>query len=130
MRDAPPPSPIAGSFYDASYITVVTPGGLTDFTGNWGIGEQLDPGPVSISGSVTTSGGQPIRNATLTLTGGSLPGQVVVQTGNFGTYSFTGLQAGETYTIRVDAKRYRFAQTTQMVTPMNNVSNVNFVANP
>ena len=27
-------------------------------TGDWGIGEMLDPGPVSISGSVTQSGGQ------------------------------------------------------------------------
>jgi hypothetical protein len=124
------PSLIFGSFYDASYITVVTPGGITDFTGNWGVGEQLDPGPVSISGSVTTSGGQPIRNALLTISGGNLPSPISVQTGNFGTYSFTNLQAGESYTVRVDVKRYRFAQPTQLVTPMTNVGNVNFVANP
>lgn len=110
--------------------TFNTPENITFINGDWGIGAQLDPGPVSISGSVTTSGGQPIRNATLTLTGGGLPAPVQAQTGNFGTYIFTGLQAGETYTIRVDAKRYRFGQTTQQVTPMNNVGNVNFVANP
>jgi hypothetical protein len=124
------PTPIAGSFYDGSYITVVTPGGITDFTGNWGVGAQLDPSPVSISGTVTTSGGQPIRNATLTISGGNLPSPVTVQTGNFGTYGFSNLQAGETYTVRVDVKRYRFAQPTQQVTPMNNVGNVNFVASP
>jgi len=124
------PSLIFGSFYDASYITVVTPGGLTDFTGNWGVGEQLDPSPVSISGSVTTSSGQPIRNATMTLTGGNLPAPVQAQTGNFGTYVFNGVQAGEGYTVRVDAKRYRFAQTTLSVTPFSNTGNINFVANP
>jgi hypothetical protein len=110
--------------------TVSTPAGLVDFTGTWGIGGQLDPGPVSISGSVTTSGGQPIRNATLTLTGGGLQTPISIQTGTLGTYAFNSLQAGEPYTVRVDGKRYRFAQATQLVTPMSNVSNINFTANP
>jgi hypothetical protein len=125
-----PPVMIGGSVPLPNSNTVSSPAGITDFTGNWGVGAQLDPGPVSISGSVTTSGGQPIRNATLTISGGNLPSPMTVQTGNFGTYSFTNLQAGETYTVRVDVKRYRFAQPTQLVTPMSNVSNVNFVANP
>lgn len=99
-------------------------------TSNLGIGEMLDPGPVSVSGTVTTAGGQPIRNALLTISGGNLPAPVQTQTGNFGTYIFEGLQAGETYTIRVDAKRFRFSPVTQQVTPLGNVGNVNFVANP
>jgi hypothetical protein len=77
---------------------------------------------------VTTSGGQPIRNATLTLTGGNLQAPITVQTGNFGTYSFTNLLAGETYTVRVDVKRYRFAQPTQIVVPVSSISNPNFAA--
>ena len=124
------PVMIGGSVPLPNSNTVSTPDGVTQFTGDWGIGEQLDPGPVSIGGTVTTSGGQPIRNATLTISGGNLPSPVTAQTGNFGTYSFTGLQAGEAYTVRVDVKRYRFAQPTQMVTPFGNVGNVNFVANP
>jgi hypothetical protein len=125
-----PPVMIAGSVPLPNSNTVSSPAGVTEFTGSWGIGGQLDPGPVSISGSVTTAGGQPIRNAVLTISGGNLPAPVTVQTGNFGTYSFGSLQAGEAYTVRVDVKRYRFAQPTQLVTPMSNVSNVNFVANP
>lgn len=125
-----PPQMIAGSVPLPNSNTVSTPSGIVDFTGIWGIGGQLDPGPVSIGGSITTAGGQPIRNATLTLTGGGLPAPVSLQTGTFGTYAFTNLQAGETYSVRVDSKRYRFAQTTQPVTPMSNVSNINFVANP
>jgi hypothetical protein len=119
---------VAGS-HDPAANSFLSP--VTTFLGGvWGIGAQLDPGPVSISGNVTTSGGQPIRNAALTISGGNLPSPVTVQTGNFGTYSFGNLQAGEAYTVRVDVKRYRFQQTTQIVTPMGNVSNVNFVANP
>jgi hypothetical protein len=125
-----PPVVVPGSSVDGSSDRALTPQGTTEFTGDWGIGEQLDPGPVSISGTVMTSGGQPIRNALLTLTGGNLPAPLTVQTGNFGTYSFTNLQAGETYTVRVDVKRYRFTPATQMVTPLGNVANVNFVANP
>jgi hypothetical protein len=103
---------------------------LTDLTGDWGIGAQLDPGPVSISGSVTQAGGQPIANATLTISGGNLPAPIVTQTGSFGLYQFSGLQAGETYNVRVDVKRYRFSVNVQPVTPTGNVTNVNFVANP
>jgi hypothetical protein len=125
-----PPVMVGGSVPLPDSNTVSSQAGVTQFTGDWGIGEQLDPGPVSISGSVTTSGGQPIRNATLTITGGNLPSPVTAQSGNFGTYSFTGLQAGESYTVRVDVKRYRFAQPTQLVTPFGNVGNLNFVANP
>jgi hypothetical protein len=121
---------VTGSTTQPNSNTVSTASGTTFFTGNWGIGGQLDPGPVSISGSVTTAGGQPIRNARLTISGGNLPAPAEVQTGNFGTYSFGNLQAGEAYAIRVDVKRYRFSQTTQIVTPMGNVSNVNFIANP
>jgi hypothetical protein len=103
---------------------------MTEFTGDWGIGEQLDPGPVSISGSVTQSGGQPIANALVTISGGNLPAPIRTQTGSFGLYQFSNLQAGETYTVRVDVKRFRFSVNNQQVTPLGNVSNVNFVANP
>lgn len=124
-----PPTQV-GSGIDTNANTIQSFPNLTDFTGDWGIGERLDPGPVSISGSVTTSGGLAISNATVTISGGGLPSPIVTQTGSFGTYQFTNLQAGETYTVRVDAKRYRFSPNTQLVTPLSNVSDVNFVANP
>jgi hypothetical protein len=105
-----------------------TPAGITNFTGNWGIGEQSESAPVSISGTVTAFGGQPIANALLTLSGGNLPSPIQVQTGSFGIYQFSNLQAGSTYTVRVDVKRFRFSQNTQVMTPAGNVSNVNFTA--
>lgn len=108
---------------------LVTETDIDQLTGNWGLG-VADPGPVSISGAVTTSGGQPIRNATLRISGGNLPAPVDAITGSFGTYSFPGLQAGESYTISVSAKRYRFTPISQVVTPAGNIGNVNFAANP
>jgi hypothetical protein len=115
---------------NAALNQVVSFSDIGILTGDWGIGEQLDPGPVSIGGSVTTSGGQPIANALLTISGGNLPAPIHAQTGSFGLYQFSNLQAGETYTVRVDVKRFRFSVNTQQVTPLGNVSNVNFVANP
>jgi hypothetical protein len=109
---------------------IQSPFGITDYTGDWGAGNDLDPGPVSISGGVFTSGGAGIRNAIVTISGGNLPQPVIVQTGSFGTYVFNGLLAGEVYTVHVGVKRYRFTSTSQQVTPMGNVTNVNFVANP
>jgi hypothetical protein len=132
------PNPVDINGNQANYRRYRSNGGapveVTDLdvdalTGNWGLG-VVDPGPVSISGGVFTSSGQPIRSAVVTISGGNLPAPVEAVTGNFGTYGFTGLQAGEVYTIKVSAKRYRFSPSQQMVTPTGNVANVNFTANP
>jgi hypothetical protein len=120
--------PFAEHFPGTNTITTVS--GITELTGLWGVGEMVDPGPVSISGTVLTSGGAGIRNAVVTITGGNLPGPVNAQTGQFGTYLFSGLQAGEVYTVRVSAKRFRFSINSQQVTPFADTTGVNFTANP
>lgn len=83
----------------------------------------------SVSGSVTSYDGLPIRNAMMVLSGGSPPAPQTAQTGNFGTYSFIYLTVGETYTIRVGAKRYRFAQSSVQIEAYGDIT-LNFVANP
>jgi hypothetical protein len=110
---------------------VQTSGSESVMTGKWGVGEMAVAfTPVSISGSVLTSGGAGVRNAVVTISGGNLPAPVVFQTGQFGTYLFEGLQPGWAYTVRVAAKRFRFAQSSQIVTPQANAANLNFTANP
>lgn len=84
---------------------------------------------VAISGRVLTATGQPIRSASVTISGGNLPVPVVATTGNFGNYSFEGLEIGATYSIAVSAKRYRFGGP-QAVILSGDVANVDFVANP
>jgi hypothetical protein len=84
---------------------------------------------VAISGRVLTATGQPIRNATVTISGGNLQAPLVVVTGNFGIYSFEGLEGGVSYSITAAAKRYRFGGA-RIVTPSADVTNIDFVANP
>jgi Carboxypeptidase regulatory-like domain len=123
------PVQVAGGTVNTGTNTVTGPPAISALNGDWGIGAQ-DAGPVTISGSVTTANGAGIRNAIVTLSGGNLPGPVVRQTGSFGTYLFENVQAGQTYTVQVSAKRFRFAVTSQVVTPIGHVANLNFVANP
>jgi hypothetical protein len=103
---------------------------ITDLNGEWGVGPQLDPGLISISGRVTTASGNPIRNATVTISGGNLPSPVTVLTGSLGTYVFSGLQAGVGYNVSASAKRFRFPPGGRNVTPAGDVENFDFIANP
>lgn len=84
---------------------------------------------VSVSGSVRTASGLPIRNASVRIFGGDLSEPVTVATGSFGLFSFNGLRAGQTYFITVSAGRYSFAEPVRTVVPMDNVDDLDFVAN-
>lgn len=121
-------SPIVVASTVSTGNNLVTATGVTDLTAGWGISER--PPPISIGGSVLTSGGAGIRNAILTLTGGNLASPRVAQTGSFGTYNFGGVEAGLQYTVTVSAKRNRFTPPSQVVTSMTSVTDLNFTANP
>jgi uncharacterized membrane protein len=84
----------------------------------------------SVGGRILTAGGGGIANALVTISGGNLPAPITAQTGQFGWYNFTGLQAGATFTVTVRAKRHQFTQTTRMVTPSGSISNIDFTAEP
>lgn len=84
---------------------------------------------VSVGGRVVAPSGGGIRNAVVTISGGNLPTPLTKSTGSFGYYIFEGLQAGQTYTVTVNGKRFSFAQSTRMVTPQSNVTDLDFVAN-
>ena len=85
---------------------------------------------VDVGGRILTSGGAGIRNAQVTISGGNLPAPMTAQTGNFGSYNFTGLRSGTTYTVTVTTKRYVIAQPSRPVTPAANVANFDFTADP
>jgi hypothetical protein len=109
-------------------FNLVTVPSVDNLTGSWGLGAPLPP--ISISGTVFAANGVGIRNAYVKISGGSLPSPILVQTGNFGTYSFPNLDAGVEYTLQASAKRKRFATSTQVISSTTNVTNVNFTANP
>lgn len=88
------------------------------------------PPDLSIGGRILTSGGAGIRNALVTISGGNLPAPKTVQTGSFGSYNFSGLPSGSSYTVTVTTKRYVIAQASRTVSTATGVNNLDFVANP
>ena len=81
---------------------------------------------VSVSGRVTTTGGQGITSY-ITITNGSNYTRTV-RTGTMGFYSFSDVPQGGTYTITVTSNRYTFTPVNMQVT--DNVTDINFVAEP
>ena len=78
---------------------------------------------VSVGGRVFTADGRGLRNATVTING---PNGYVSQatTSSFGFYSFANVVPGQTYTITVFSRFFRFPPRTLLVT--GDVSNVDF----
>lgn len=105
---------------------------LAGFIGRWTAAENqvILSANASISGRVMTSNGNGIRNASLTLSGGTLTQPVTIQTGPFGSYIFQNLQVGQTYFLQVSAKRFRFSSPSRLITLQDNLDDMNFIANP
>jgi hypothetical protein len=85
---------------------------------------------VSVSGRVLTENGNGIRSVRVTLAGGSLTSPRQTLTSSFGYFTFDDIEAGHTYIITVSAKRFTFAQPTQAVSVLDNVTDIAFVAQP
>lgn len=78
----------------------------------------------SISGLVTTPDGRGLRNATVVVTD-SLGTKQTTTTSSFGLYNFDGILTGQTYTVTVISRLYRFAPRGIMVT--GSLSNIDLV---
>lgn len=84
----------------------------------------------SISGRVTTADGRGVMNAAIVVTGNSLQQPKTVKTSSLGYYSIDGLQAGETYVVTINSKRYTFSVPSRVISLGDNVGDVDFVAEP
>jgi len=69
----------------------------------------------NVTGRVLTAAGAGIRNAKVVISGGSLTAPRTVTTGSFGYYDFDGLDLGQTYTVTVNSKIFRFTPATRVV---------------
>jgi hypothetical protein len=108
---------------------------VTAITGCLNGGWQLQFFPttaasLSISGRVMTSSGNGIRNAAVVVSGNSMTSPRVTTTGSFGYYTFDGLQAGETYVVTVNSRRYTFSIPSRVVSLVDNIVDADFVAEP
>ena len=113
---------------DAGFLTQAITGCVS---GGWGL-EFLPStaAQASISGRVLTAEGLGIRNARIVVTGNSLAEPRVTTTGSFGYFMLDGLQTGETYVVTVNSQRYTFSTPARVLSLVDNVVDVDFIANP
>ncbi len=85
---------------------------------------------VTISGRLTTPGGQGIKNVKVVLSDGGLATPRIAISGPFGYYSFTDVPTGQTYTLNITAKRFVFNPNVRLITPYTDVTSADFVSDP
>ena len=84
---------------------------------------------VTIGGRVTTAEGRGIRYAHVMMTDAA--GETrMTRTGSFGYYRFDDVTAGETYIFSASAKEFSFQNSTQVINVVEELENLDFVANP
>lgn len=83
-----------------------------------------------ISGRLRTANGRGIGRAYVTLSGGGLSASVYALTNAFGFYRFTGIPAGQTYVLNVRSKTYRFDDPVRVVNLGEDLTGVDFTAQP
>jgi len=91
--------------------------------------DRADAGRWDLSGEVTTSDGEPIKNATVTVTGGGLAAPVSARTDALGCYRFNDLP-GASYTVTVRADFFNFDPAGKTVDLVSDITNANFNARP
>jgi hypothetical protein len=84
---------------------------------------------VSVGGRVLTNEGMGIARTTVTLTDGAGNSRSAT-TNSFGYYKFDDVEAGGTYTLTVNNKRYLFADSPRIVSVQDNIADLNFIASP
>ncbi len=82
---------------------------------------------VSISGRVITARGRGISKVLMMMTGSSGVTRSVL-TNMLGFYNFADVAPGETYIFSVSSKRYSFNQIQQVYTIVEQIDDMNFVA--
>lgn len=96
-----------------------------------GADEALAPSAatVSVGGRLTTSMGNGIRNAIVTLTDSN--GNIrTMQTGSFGYYRFDGVNVGQAYVLSVTSKRHQFIDPSRLILLGEDALEIDFVAIP
>ena len=84
---------------------------------------------VGVSGRVRTANGAGILNALITLTAADGSTQIN-RSSTFGYFRFNDVAAGDTYIVSVTTKRYCFGQSSVVVGVFEEVTGLDFVANP
>jgi len=129
---------VGAPFSDASVSTPLhSAGGSADFSP-----QATDQGAVflfvntplaptaagaTVAGRVLTASGSGIRNVVIRLTDSTGQSRTT-RTGSFGYYSFEDVTVGQTYVVSLAAKRFTFANPTQVITVNDNIGDLDFTA--
>lgn len=92
--------------------------------GQSGTIERVVRAQVPVSGRVLTTNGTGLRNAVVILTDAQGVRRTTT-TSSFGVYQFDGVVTGQTYTLSVSSRRYRFAPKIQDIS--NQLTDVDFI---
>jgi hypothetical protein len=84
----------------------------------------------SVSGRVTTSAGDGVVGASVTVSGGFLTTPTSVRTSATGDYRVDGLEVGATYIVTVRAKNRQITNPSRAVSVLEDVTGVDFVVQP
>lgn len=114
---------VDGTIGQSAAGTTSTGGNFSLTGGFWG-GSAPAVTPVTISGRVTTSSGLGLRNAIVNLIDGQGIRRIAT-TSSFGIYTFENVLTGQSYTMTVTSKRFRFSP--QFVAVQGSLANVDFV---
>lgn len=86
--------------------------------------------PASISGRVVSSTGRGIGGARITVSGQGLSDPIVVMTNPFGYFKIAAVSSGQTYIMSVSSKQAAFSVPSKVITVNDDVTELEFVADP
>lgn len=121
---------VEGTAGQSTAGTVAGAGPYAVRNGFW-IPNSLSPtvASVTVTGRVLTADGRGIRGAMLALTDQN--GNVRQSTSStFGYYRFIDVSAGETYVLSIRAKRFQFGQPVVVLSVVDELTGMDFVAAP
>lgn len=84
----------------------------------------------TISGKITDTGGNAVKDVSVTLANPATGAVRYTRTNSFGNYRFEELPAGETYIISVNSKRYTFIFDTRIITLIDDLRDADFMVLP
>lgn len=99
-------------------------------TGFWKPAFAPSAALASISGRVSSPSGAGIKNVILSIRDASSGFVLTTITGPFGYYRFDGLEVGRSYVITLTAKRFTFTSSPMLITLDDEISGLDWVANP
>lgn len=106
-----------------------TDGSTKDLTIDFGLLFSPTAASAAINGKVVSQNGVGIKGAKILITKSN--GQAIQAiTNDFGYYSFTELETGETYIISIDHRKYSFSPNSRVITLTTNVTDLDFISLP